>query len=124
MGASVAFKDCSRCHHRWPDMGQFVRDRSLVVNGYQASMGTPEEGLFLVTHDEGDCGTTLGVVAGDMKVLYHGPVYAEFCGGTDQCNGLCLDEGRLEECSAPCAMAWVRVVLQYLRRHEMPEGER
>lgn len=120
MSEASDFKNCSRCEQRWRTCAEFVCDRDLETNGYQASLGHPEEGLILVTHVSGECGTTLAVLAEDLKPLYHGPLYTEFCGGGELCERHCVDEGDLEECAAPCAMSWVRVVLQYLRRHELP----
>ena len=120
MSDAVDFKDCTRCAHQWRTCADFVRDRELEINGYQASLGYPEEGLILVTHVSGECGTTLAVRAEALKPLYQGPLFTEFCAGEEACERRCLEEGDLEECSAPCAMAWVRVVLQYLRRHELP----
>jgi hypothetical protein len=118
--AGSDFKVCSKCGRAWHTQEDFVCDADLEVNGYQAAFGDPDEGLILVTDQRDSCGTTLGVEAGTLRPLYRGPDYRELCTGTDLCEGLCVDEHRLEECSAPCAMAWVRVVLQYLRQHKLP----
>ncbi|MEN6305738.1 MAG: hypothetical protein ABFD96_23640 [Armatimonadia bacterium] len=116
-----AFKTCRLCETSWPTLADFVKDRKLRVNGYQASFGAPEDGVILLTHDVPGCGTTLGLVAGTLQNLYHGPRYVEVLAGTRPCELWCLDEHSIEDCDAPCAMAWIRHVLQYLRRHELPE---
>jgi hypothetical protein len=116
----VVFKTCPTCHRCWPTCEDFVGDPSLQVNGYMAVLGKPDEGLILLTHCATDCGTTVAVRAGELRCLYDGPEYPDCCAGMDVCERLCLEQDKLEECSAPCAMAWVRVVLQHLRRHERP----
>lgn len=116
-----AFKTCRLCETSWPTLADFVKDRKLRVNGYQASFGAPEDGVILLTHDVPGCGTTLGLVAGTLRNLHEGPRYVEVLAGTQACELWCLDEHSIEDCDAPCAMAWIRHVLQYLRRHELPE---
>jgi predicted RNA-binding Zn-ribbon protein involved in translation (DUF1610 family) len=114
------FKTCPMCGEHWATLEDFVRDHRLVVNGYMASFDDPGTGLVFVTHTAPECGTTLSVRAAALRPLYHGPEYEELHYGAPDCRRLCLDRNRLEECEAPCRMAWVRHALQYLRRHEMP----
>jgi len=114
------FKTCSKCEHVWACLADVVVDGTLEVNGYQASFDAPEEGLVLVTHAAEDCQTTLAVVAIELRPLYDGPEYTERKTLTDECSRQCLYEGKLEVCEAECDMAWIRRVLQYLRRHELP----
>ena len=83
-------------------------------------MADPEWGLILLTHETEDCRTMLAVKAVTLKVLHPGPFWPERKTGLDGCLRLCLDKGRLEECTAECDMAWVRAALQWLRRHELP----
>lgn len=114
------YKTCRVCHATWPTLPDLVHDANLRVNGYQASFGTPEEGLILLTHEVPGCGTTLAVTAGSLQHLYFGPGYTETLAGSEYCEMWCLDENSVDDCEAPCAMAWIRHVLQYLRRHELP----
>ena len=58
----------------------------------------------------------------ELRPLYFGPEYTERMTGSADCPGLCLLEGRLEEGEVECDMAWVRRVIQSMRRHEMPPG--
>ncbi|MBM3499555.1 MAG: hypothetical protein FJX74_12920 [Armatimonadetes bacterium] len=114
------FKCCTLCGSRWSGLERFVLDTELKVEGYQANFVDPDYGLFLVTHDIDGCGTTLAVWANDFRHLYTGPVYAERHTGQEHCTGRCLERNLVEACDAPCDMAWVRHVLQWLRRHELP----
>jgi len=114
------FKQCNLCGMVWPSYRDFVTDLQLRLEGYQASFDDPELGWILVTHMVEGCHTTLAVRAGELRVLRDGPEIAEYRTGLEDCIRLCLDRGRLEDCTAPCAMAWVRHVLQWLRRHELP----
>lgn len=115
------FKTCPLCEECWPTLEDFVRDRRLAVHGYMAICDDPGAGLVFVTHTRANCGTTLTVFAATLRPLYHGPQYTALNYGADDCRRMCLDLRRLEECTAPCKMAWVRQVLQVLRRHEMPQ---
>lgn len=120
MTSQTSFKRCGHCQTCWPTAEAFVLDRALQVCGYQACLGAPEDGVIVAIHDETGCGTTIGVTARSLRALYRGPEYTDFCQGTEVCELRCIDEGDIETCAAPCAMAWVREVLQYLRKHELP----
>lgn len=111
---------CTMCDTRWDDIESFITDEELDVCGYQARFDVPSDGLILVTHMAEQCGTTLGVRVAEIRPLYDGPMYPERKTGSDECPGLCLLEGRLEDCTVECSMAWVRHVIQAMRRHEMP----
>ncbi|MBZ0263601.1 hypothetical protein K8I28_02950 [bacterium] len=108
------------CGTRWQHLADFVTDRDLVVNGYQASFSDSVEGLFVVTHDCENCGTTIAIKAGKFKELYGGPDYSEFKFDSSDCEGHCLDENDFGTCSQECGMRWVRVVLQVLKSHGAP----
>jgi hypothetical protein len=114
------FKLCTNCGTSWPTCADFVADPTLEVTAYQACFEDPEGGVFLLTHGTECCGTTLAIAAGRFRSLYFGPQYTERRTGQSNCPGLCLQEGRLEECEADCDLAWIRSALQHLRRHEMP----
>lgn len=114
------YKNCSYCQKIWKTQEDLVHDLSLIVNGYQAGFDDPEEGLFLLTHENGSCGSTIGVKAGDFKHLYDGPEYKECKARGVGCPLYCLDVNNLQPCPNDCSMAWVRVVLQHLVNHEVP----
>jgi hypothetical protein len=108
------------CQTTWADLQEFVTDHRLRVEGYEACFLTPDWGLILLTHRTAGCGTTLAVRAVVLKPLHNGPFWTERMTGLEECLRLCLDKGRLEECTAECEMAWIRSALQWLRRHELP----
>jgi hypothetical protein len=114
------FKECSLCGSCWEELERFVLDPELRIEGYQANFVDPDYGLFLVTHETDGCGTTLAVWAERFRHLYDGPVHTERHMGGQYCTRQCLERNRVEDCEAPCDMAWVRHVLQWLRRHELP----
>lgn len=111
---------CTMCNTIWSDLESLLTDSNLEVIGYQARFDRPHEGFVLTTHNVERCGTTIGISVASLRPLYFGPEYAERRTGSGECPGLCLLEGSLEECEAPCDMAWVRRVIQFMRRHELP----
>jgi hypothetical protein len=113
-------KTCNLCATEWHSWEAFITDRSLQVNGYQPSFDSPEDGVFLLTHNAPNCGSTLAIRAGDLKHFYHGPEYSVRNTGSESCPRLCLDPTHLEVCEQRCDMHWVRVVLQFLRSHTLP----
>ncbi|MCE5240868.1 hypothetical protein LLH23_20585 [bacterium] len=115
------FKTCPLCGEHWATLEDFVQDRLLALEGYTAAFDDPGRGLVFVTHRPRRCGTTMTIPAARLLPLHRGPVHPELRKGGSDCRRLCLDRRRLEECDAPCAMAWVRSVMQCLRAHEVPE---
>ena len=114
-------KCCSHCEHVWRGYVEFIGDESLAVNGYQACFENPERGYVLCTHQVPGCGTTIAVPVVELRPLYDGPQYTRRQTGLERCRRFCLERGPLEECDVECDMAWARRVLQYLRRHALPE---
>ena len=114
------FKHCTLCPALWVEAEDFIRDLELRVEGYLAAFTNPEEGLILVTHRKAECGTTLAIPAGALRRFYHGPEYVAHHTGDDDCRRLCVTRDELEACDVECDMAWVREIIQLLRRHEVP----
>lgn len=111
------FKECPACSHYWESMVDLIRDGDLFVNGYQASFNDAHEGLFLLTHNISDCGSTLAIPAGRLKELYDGPEHMVHMAYTDRCQGHCLVEDDFAPCTNECDMKWARDVLQILKNH-------
>lgn len=120
LSANKPFKHCACCQQVWPRAVDLVLDPALSVCGYQAFPDEPELGLFLLTHCVNGCYTTIGVRAGLLRDFYNGPCHTHRMMGEPDCPGHCLDRGNLETCDIACDLVWVRHVLQYLRRHELP----
>ena len=82
--------------------------------GYQVNFDQLDLGFFLFNHLK--CGTTLGISAGSFKDLYNGPVFSERLTGTEKCREYCLHEYQLDPCPATCECAYVREILQIVRK--------
>jgi hypothetical protein len=118
--ATPAFKQCPMCRATWPEIYDLVLDPEMTVEGYLADFAHPDRGLVLLTHRRSRCGTSLTIRAEACRSLYDGPEYAEHRTGTEVCPRLCLTREELAACHVDCDMAWVRAVIQYLYRHELP----
>lgn len=107
-------KRCTCCGHLWHTREAFLGDPQLAVIGYQVNFDDLLLGLFLFDHLA--CGSTMALPAGLFRDLYDGPVYAGRATGTDDCPEYCLRKGELGPCPAKCECAYVREVLQIIRR--------
>ncbi|MDA8086014.1 MAG: hypothetical protein M0Z75_04880 [Nitrospiraceae bacterium] len=110
------FKTCPCCNRVWPKRESFLADKELVLNGYQADFEDPGEGLFIFTHTDKGCGTSLAVKTKSFKDLYTGPVYARRGLGTEDCPGYCLGEFTMDRCDARCEYAYIRELLQIINQ--------
>jgi hypothetical protein len=110
---AVPFKVCPKCGFVWSDKDAFAKDPGLEVVGYQAHFRDLTAGFFLFTHA---CHTTLAVPAGEFTFLYDGPIYTIHATGTAECPGYCLNKSELRPCPAACECAYVREILQILRK--------
>lgn len=111
------FKQCSMCRHPWRNRDDFLADPDLEIIGYQACFDSITDGLFLFNHQ---CGTTLSVKVEDFDDLYEGERYEQAATGTDECSGFCLDMQELKACSASCRYAYVRDIIQLIKK--WPKG--
>ncbi|MCB2199852.1 bacteriohemerythrin [bacterium] len=100
-------------------MQSFLEDHTLRLEGYQASFVNPEKGLFLFTHVDHECGTTLSIRAGLLKELAPNTHVDVNHTGQDGCPGYCLDEHNFDKCDQVCDMRWVRDLLPLLEKHEL-----
>jgi hypothetical protein len=120
MTEQQVFKTCQSCQTTWKNVIDLVLDQTLEVNGYQAAFDHPENGIIFFTHNIKNCHSTLAINVMDFKDFYCGPRINHHNTGLHTCTGLCLMRNNLENCTAICDMQWVREVLQYLRKHEIP----
>jgi hypothetical protein len=116
-GERAPLLHCRMCGKVWGSLDEVVADEDLALAGYQARFDRPSDGLILVTHDRAGCGTTMGFAVSVLRPLYEGPQHCERMALSETCSRQCLDENRLEVCGAACDMAWVREVMQSIRRH-------
>lgn len=91
-----------------------MRDPDVILIGYQVNFGDLELGFFMFHHNA--CGTSFGLQAGQFTDLYHGPVFDERRTGESDCPEYCLRIEELRPCPVRCECAYVREILQILRR--------
>jgi hypothetical protein len=118
MNETNVFKKCPSCFTSWATRNDFLRDGSLELNGYKADFQKLEYGLFFFTHKVADCFSTMALEAGDFLDLYTGTIYLESKTLTDECPRYCIDEKQLNRCEAKCECAFVREVLQIVKKSQ------
>ena len=112
------------CLKDWEDREAFLNDHTLELNGYDADFDQLEFGLLYFTHRVAGCYSTMAIEAREFFSLYQGAKYAENLMGSDQCTGKCLKTGDLGACPAHCRFAFVREVVQIIkkRQHSRPDS--
>lgn len=108
------FKQCTSCQKVWETREEFLDDPSTTIRGYQVHFQELELGYFLFDHDI--CGTTLALRAGEFTDLYTGEIYKERLTGTECCPSFCLSKEELRPCPAQCECAYVREVIQIVKK--------
>jgi hypothetical protein len=108
-----SFKCCSLCGHCWASRARFLDDPSISIVGYQAYTEEVSRGILLFNHG---CGTTLALGVTEFQDLYDGVIYSERLAGTPRCPQRCFNAKDLEPCPNPCAGAWVRELIQRIKR--------
>lgn len=112
--AQQVFKTCPMCRHKWCSRDQLLEDPQVVLVGYQASFKKLTEGFFLFNHACNNA--TFAVLASQFIDLYHGPVFKKRMANSKSCPGHCLYENDIEPCPAQCECAFVREILQVIRK--------
>jgi len=107
-------KQCTCCGHVWHTRDAFLGDPQLEVVGYQVDFSDLLLGFFLFNHRT--CESTIAVPAGLFRDLYDGPVFSQRATGTEDCPEYCLRKSELSPCPAKCECAYVREILQIVRR--------
>lgn len=114
--SSTLFKECRVCNRQWKTRDDFLADEEVVLVGYQANWIVLEKGLFLFNHS---CHGTLSLEVCEFSDLYDGPIFQERKTGSEDCAGYCLHRSELKPCPASCECAYVREILQLLKRSEL-----
>ena len=107
------FKRCPKCYFEWSRRADFLGDPNLEPIGYQVNFSALKAGIFLFNHD---CKGTLAIAVGEFSDLYSGPIFKERADGSQECPGQCLHEDNLAPCPAHCECAYVREILQLIRK--------
>lgn len=113
-----SFKTCPCCQKFWESQEEFINDKKLELNGYNADFEKLESGLFYFTHQVPDCYSTMAIEVSDFLNLYSGTRYPERQTGTKGCPGYCLDSNQLSRCNALCECAFVREICHIIREKQ------
>ena len=111
-----AFLTCSCCGFTWKSRKEFLADETLKLNGYQVNLLSLEDGLFLFTHNVQGCCTTLAVKVNEFSDMHTGENYTERRTDQEDCPGYCRNEKFLGRCEAKCECAYVRNIIQVIRK--------
>ena len=74
-----------------------------------------ELGLFIFNHITPQCGTSLGIKAGEFTDLYKGEVFQERKTGTKECPQYCLHLEEMQKCAVKCECSYVREALDIVK---------
>ncbi len=116
------FKICSVCGHAWKLRDEFLKDPFIELVGYQANFLNPSRGLFLFVHRAYKCGAHLTLRVENFDDLFRKEKYYEARVLSDECPVYCMEANNLEFCIQPCKMAYVREILQIIRK--IKKGEK
>ncbi len=92
---------------------EFINDPGITLVGYQVDFNKLEAGFFLFNHS---CQDTLAVTVDNFKSMYSGPIFRERKTGGESCPGHCLHQDNLSPCPAKCECAFVRDIMQQLKK--------
>lgn len=105
------------CARVWKTRDDFLRDKSLEINGYGAYFDQLEKSLFYFTHNIEGCRSTLTVSAENFFSLYSGKKYKDRRTREKDCPGYCLDKEQLDRCDAFCECAFNREIIQVIKKN-------
>jgi hypothetical protein len=107
------FKECSSCGNQWFARDDFLEDPAIEIIGYQVNFDNLLAGTFLFNHS---CGATLSFPVRYFNGLYEGTIFKERITGSDNCPEYCLYEDQLDNCSARCECAFVRNIIDIIKK--------
>jgi hypothetical protein len=113
MNKNDNFKICPNCDFVWKNRKDFLSDNKTSITGYQVNFENLTAGLFLFRHS---CKGSFSLKVSSFENLYTGPIFKEKATDTDDCPGYCLHKNELDPCPANCECAFVRKIIQILRR--------
>jgi hypothetical protein len=101
------------CGQKWKTRKHFLSDSNISLIGYQSRFDELELGIILFNHT---CKTTLSIYAKFFTDLYKGEIFPDRKTGSEECSGFCLNESNLSPCPAKCECAYIREVLQIIKK--------
>ena len=108
-----AFIECLSCSEKWFFRDKFLGDLNIEIIGYQVNVDDLLAGIFLFSHS---CGATLSLSVRHFNNLYEGPIFKERVTGSDDCPAYCLYQDQLDNCSARCECAYVRHIIDIIKK--------
>jgi hypothetical protein len=111
--AMPIFKECLPCGNKWVARDDFLEDSSIEIIGYQVNFDNLATGTFLFNHS---CGSKLSLSVRYFNGLYEGPIFENRVTGNDDCPGYCLYQDQLDKCSARCECAYVRNIIDIIKK--------
>jgi len=110
------FMTCKQCGRVWARREDFFADEEVVLSGCQVETDHPVSSALLFDHKAGGCGTTLAVGVRQLDDLYSGPRHTVKWATSPMCPGMCFDPANTEPCDKECACAYVRGILQEVKK--------
>jgi len=110
------FKTCPLCNEQWLTREDFLSDPYLECRGYQVNLDMLHEGLFLFVHTKEGCGTDMAININAFLGLHFGKKYFDRKAFTSACPGHCFDKDDINPCSEACECAFIRDLLQVIRK--------
>ena len=98
------------CAFRQSSRSDFLGDRSLHFNGYQADFEHEERGLFYFTHETEGCGSTMTIEALHFLSLFSGRRFDQSRQLSKECQRYCLESSELRRCPSECRHAFIREI--------------
>lgn len=114
------FKQCPACKKVWEDREELLADSEAHIIGYQAHFADLTLGLFLFNHS---CNGTFAIPAEEFLDMYKGPAFEKKFLDTEQCPGYCRHQKSLEPCPLQCECAYIREIIQILKKHPVASHE-
>ena len=113
MCALQVFKECLPCGNKWFARDDFLEDPGISIIGYQVNFDDLVTEVFLFNHS---CGATLALSVRYFNGLYEGPIFKTRVTGSDDCPGYCLYQEQLDKCTARCECAYVRNIIDIIKK--------
>jgi len=107
------FKECLPCGNKWSARDDFLEDPNIKIIGYQVNFDDLVTGVFLFNHS---CGARLALPVRYFNGLYEGPIFKNRATGSDDCPGHCLYQDQLDKCLARCECAYVRNIIDIIKK--------
>ena len=110
------FKQCGKCRQVWQTRDQFLDDPDIELIGYQANFKVLSAGLLYFNHG---CKSTLALPAEGFADLYQGPMFEKRQTDGERCPAYCMNQNELSACPAECECAYVREIIQIIRKRHL-----